>query len=180
MSATSFLTEGVKLIESLVEYWKWSKRPFKPDLDRYQQVMENINIPDIYYFREIGCLYHDFSADRYSRIGFSACALSTIRAPKFIDKKLHAKEQKLLDALKEMWALMRGKLHFNRERTLCTIYGPDYNATNPEHEQKALEVIAELNQALNQLIEAFEDFRDYGNERFAVRLSDDASLINRE
>lgn len=180
MSATYFLTEFLKLVERFLEYRKWSKRPFKPDRDRYQIVMDNISVSDIYYFRDWEELYHNFSSDRYDGIWTSACALSTIHAPSFIDKELRAKELKLLDALKGVWDLMRRRLYFNRERTTCTIYWDDYDATNSEHRQGIITIRAELNEALDQLIEAFEDFQDCGNEKFAIRLSEGANLVGRE
>lgn len=180
MSEISFFTECLKFTEKIFEYWKFSKLPFKPDQDRYRTVMENISVSDIYYFREWDDLYHNFPSCHYDGIWSSTCALSTIHVPNFIDNELREKEQKLLDALKKMWNLMRRRFYSNPGGRTYTIYRPDYNIMNLEHKQEVIEIRVELNQALDQLIEAFEDFRDCGNEKFAVRISEDASLINRE
>lgn len=176
MGVTSLLTEGLKLIGDIFDHWKLSKRPHKPDRDRYQTVMDNISVPDIYYFREWHDLYHNFPSEHYDGIYNSACVLNTLHAPKFIDKKLNAKEQKLLDALKKMCGLMGRRLYFNPGGRTFTIYRFDYDVTNPEHKQEVIKIRAELDGALDQLIEAFEDFQDYGNEKFAVRLSETQAL----
>ena len=152
--------------------WKWYRRPFKQDRDRYQRVMSNINPPDIYYFRVWDSSYHKFPQDRYDNIWASAMALRDLSnyAPNFIDKQLLKKEKKLLDALNELLERMGRRLSFYQGSSRLTIYRSGYDATNLEHIQEADEVITELNEALNHLIEAFEDFRDCGNRKFAERL----------
>lgn len=170
-----FATVAVAIIGGCFAFWKWHKRPFKQDRDRYRKVMDNITPFDIYYFRDEDPSYHKFSSDRFDNIWASAMALRDLSncAPKFIDKELLRKEQKLIDALGKMSNLMTIKTCFNGSR--LTIYPIDYEITNPEHTKGVKEVKKELDKALNCLIEAFEDFRDSGHRKFAERLPEQAA-----
>lgn len=160
----------IKNIGGWVVFWKWYKRPFRQDRDRYRQVMKYIIPFHIYYFREWDSSYHKFPSRHYDNIWASAMALRDLSncAPKFIDKELLIKEQKLIDGLERVSDLMVRKCRFYGNG--ATIYRIDYDVTNPEHTQEVKEIKKELDNALNHLIEAFEDFRDSGHRKFAERL----------
>lgn len=179
---SSIITAIAAIISAVVaalafsfKFWKWYRRSFKQDFDRYRQVMENISVSDIYYFRYWENLYHNFPEERYDGIHHSALALSNFHFPRFIDKKLLKKERKLIEALIDMTTLMKKRLYYNPSRfvrTTCTIYHQPggYDATDPEHRRKVGEIKTELDNALDCLIEAYEDFLNYGNRKFAERL----------
>ncbi len=169
----------ITVIVTTFKFWIWCNRPTKQDFDRYQQVMENIESPDIYYFRNWNELYHNFPEEQYDCINYSALALSNFSCPKFIDKKLLRKEKKLIEELVKVSTLMRERIHFNNpSKSIYTIFyqkgrfeGDNvYDAGNTEHKKKAYEIKAELDKAFDRLITAYENFINCANKRFAERI----------
>lgn len=163
----------IGVIVTTFKFWIWYNRPLKPDLDRYQQVKENINPVDIYYFRNENPLYHCFPSKQYDSIYYSAVVLSNFGSPKFINKKLLRKEKKLIKELVKVSTLMKERIHFNNpEKSTYTIFYQEggYDAGNTKHQKKAYEVKGELDKAFDCLIAAYEDFINCGNKIFAERL----------
>ncbi|MBS0586830.1 MAG: hypothetical protein JSS37_02495 [Proteobacteria bacterium] len=144
-------------------------RPFKEDRKRYEYAINSINGVSVYYFQNV-----DFSCMRKKPFDdlFSAeYALSPSKYAAYVSKKLAKKEKRLIDALQKFNSVFSLKSFFRRNAPdLRTIYWDTFDEWNTEDSKREDEIKLELNQAIDELIQAYEDFRDYGHKLFAEKI----------
>ena len=98
-------------------------------------------------------------------------AISPIQdLPNFISKKLKFKEEKLKSALADFNSYVAYKTFpHNTCANLFTIYWDGFDEFDSEQCQRAVKIENDIYNKAKNILDAFIDFRDYGNKIFAQK-----------
>tara|TARA_R110002072_G_scaffold137843_1_gene280749 strand:- start:3377 stop:3991 length:615 start_codon:yes stop_codon:yes gene_type:complete len=149
--------------------WNNARLPFKQDRDRYQAVLNSIDPSDLYSFRDpdFSCVFKR----RLDGVDEAAHRLTEIHLPGYMNRKLGKQEAALrtsMNTLADHLALKFFPCHGNQEA--FTMYWGTFDEWDHEDQRRASEIQGEISARLNDAIEAYEAYRDYGNRLFADRL----------
>lgn len=165
----------VAINKLLDHFWTgWEKvshflRPYKEDKKRYEHAITSINSESVYYFQHV-----DFSCMRkkpFDDLFNAEYALSPSKFPAYVSKKLARKEKRLVESLQRFNSAFSLKSFCKNNATdLFTIYWDTFDEWNDDHSKSEAAIKLELNAAIEELTQAFEDFRDYGHKLFAEKI----------
>ncbi|MCK5385085.1 MAG: hypothetical protein KAJ29_05860 [Alphaproteobacteria bacterium] len=142
--------------------WIWGFfKPYRSDKKRYELLMETIKVHSIYHFR------HDennpfFENHIFDGIDKNAIYLNGgIYLPSFKSNKLHKKETRLAKAAKCVLNEINDNIDGMQN-------GRGYKIQDTSEDK-----MVKLDEASEELIHAFEDFRDYGSKLFDPKVTRD-------
>ncbi len=160
----------------LDHFWTgWDKtanflRPYKEDKKRYEHTIKSVEVNSINYFRSVD--YSCIRREHQDALYRAEYELSLSKFAAYCSKKLAKKEDRFVRALIGFNAefSLRSFVHRNTNE-LSTIYWDTFNEWDENDSRREAELIGQLNALKIELIQSFEDFRDYGHKLFAEKIA---------
>jgi hypothetical protein len=166
------LSDVNKSGDHIRNFWVWLRgffKPYKEDKPRYDYIIQSIDAQSVYYFKSID--FSSMRADPFQGLRNAEYALSPVKGfASFLNKKLKLKEEALRKALIDFNEYVSLKSFPHRTNpTVFTIYWDTYDEWDHEQNVRATEIEREIISKSNNVILAFEDFRNFGNKLYAKR-----------
>jgi len=149
--------------------WERSRLPFKQDRERYNCVISNIDFNSLKYLKDPS--WSMMPSKPFTDLGAAESYLEKISLPPYLNKKLAKREHLLRTKIKELNDCLSVKVYPHWVRPeYFTVMWESFNGFDDENMKQFLETKRAITKSASEAIDAYVDFRDFGNKVFAEKL----------
>ncbi len=152
------------------ESWRKWKKPFQQDVDRFNSIISAIDPYAIEYFKNADVASFSELYSLKFLEAFEKIDLIRKFGKSCLDRELNKKEHDLVKSLNEIISFIAWKSYFQTgSKTSRTCLWDNFSYENDEHLKTKRELQKNLNQLGQNLSDAYQSYKTYGDKKFAIR-----------